>query len=103
MGASAVPAGEIRHIVIIGAGHGGGTAAAMLRQQGFEGDVRIFGPEPTGGGRERAGDPGPASLKRPGCGDIQAHRLPADQTVGPNHPIGVQPSGRPGWSASRDD
>ena len=48
MGASAVPAGEIRHIVIIGAGHGGGTAAAMLRQQGFEGDVSIFGSEPIG-------------------------------------------------------
>jgi 3-phenylpropionate/trans-cinnamate dioxygenase ferredoxin reductase subunit len=48
MGASAVPAGEIRHIVIVGAGHGGGTAAAMLRQQGFEGDVSIFGSEPTG-------------------------------------------------------
>ena len=51
MGASAVPAGEIRHIVIIGAGHGGGSSAAVLRQQGFEGGVSIFGPEPTVSGR----------------------------------------------------
>jgi 3-phenylpropionate/trans-cinnamate dioxygenase ferredoxin reductase subunit len=37
-----------RRIVIVGAGHGGGTAAAILRQQGFAGEVILFGSEPVG-------------------------------------------------------
>jgi glycine/D-amino acid oxidase-like deaminating enzyme len=48
MDASVFPVGEIRRVVIVGAGHGGGTAAAMLRQQGFAGDVILFGSEPVG-------------------------------------------------------
>jgi 3-phenylpropionate/trans-cinnamate dioxygenase ferredoxin reductase subunit len=35
-------------IVVVGAGHGGGTAAATLRQQGFEGEVVVIGAEPVG-------------------------------------------------------
>ncbi len=35
-------------IVVVGAGHGGGTAAATLRQQGFEGEVVMIGAEPVG-------------------------------------------------------
>jgi 3-phenylpropionate/trans-cinnamate dioxygenase ferredoxin reductase subunit len=35
-------------IVIVGAGHGGGTAAALLRQQGFAGEVILIGAEPVG-------------------------------------------------------
>ena len=34
------------HIVIIGAGHAGGTAAALLRQQGHTGPVTLVGEEP---------------------------------------------------------
>ncbi len=34
------------HVVILGAGHAGGTAAAMLRQYGFEGPVTLVGDEP---------------------------------------------------------
>jgi 3-phenylpropionate/trans-cinnamate dioxygenase ferredoxin reductase subunit len=37
-----------RRIVIVGAGHGGGTAAALLRQQGFSGEVILIGAEPVG-------------------------------------------------------
>ena len=33
-------------IVIIGAGHAGGTAAALLRQFGFEGSITLVGDEP---------------------------------------------------------
>jgi len=33
-------------VVIVGAGHAGGTAAAMLRQYGYEGAVTIVGDEP---------------------------------------------------------
>ncbi|WP_421728937.1 NAD(P)/FAD-dependent oxidoreductase [Brevundimonas sp.] len=33
-------------VVIIGAGHGGGTAAAMLRQQGYDGSIVLIGEEP---------------------------------------------------------
>lgn len=34
------------HVVILGAGHAGGTAAAMLRQYGFEGAITLVGEEP---------------------------------------------------------
>jgi 2-polyprenyl-6-methoxyphenol hydroxylase-like FAD-dependent oxidoreductase len=33
-------------VVIVGAGHAGGTAAAMLRQFGYEGSITIVGDEP---------------------------------------------------------
>src|SRR5690348_4379592 len=33
-------------VVIVGAGHAGGTAAAMLRQFGYEGPITIVGDEP---------------------------------------------------------
>jgi 3-phenylpropionate/trans-cinnamate dioxygenase ferredoxin reductase subunit len=33
-------------IVILGAGHGGGTVAALLRQLGFAGDISLIGEEP---------------------------------------------------------
>jgi NADPH-dependent 2,4-dienoyl-CoA reductase/sulfur reductase-like enzyme len=33
-------------IVIVGAGHAGGTAAALLRQYGFEGPITMVGEEP---------------------------------------------------------
>ena len=33
-------------VVIIGAGHAGGTAAALLRQYGFEGPITLIGEEP---------------------------------------------------------
>jgi 3-phenylpropionate/trans-cinnamate dioxygenase ferredoxin reductase subunit len=32
-------------ILILGAGHGGGTIAAMLRQGGFGGDIVMIGEE----------------------------------------------------------
>jgi 3-phenylpropionate/trans-cinnamate dioxygenase ferredoxin reductase subunit len=34
------------HVVILGAGHAGGTAAALLRQYGFEGPMTLVGAEP---------------------------------------------------------
>lgn len=34
------------HVVIVGAGHAGGTAAALLRQYGFEGRITLVGDEP---------------------------------------------------------
>jgi 3-phenylpropionate/trans-cinnamate dioxygenase ferredoxin reductase subunit len=34
------------HVVILGAGHAGGTAAALLRQYGFEGPIALVGEEP---------------------------------------------------------
>src|SRR5947199_10695425 len=40
--------GSSQRIVIVGAGHGGGTVAAMLRQQGFAGEVVLIGAEPVG-------------------------------------------------------
>src|SRR5438132_4822241 len=33
-------------VVIVGAGHAGGTAAALLRQYGFEGPIAMVGEEP---------------------------------------------------------
>jgi 3-phenylpropionate/trans-cinnamate dioxygenase ferredoxin reductase component len=32
-------------VVIVGAGHAGGTAAALLRQYGFEGTITVVGDE----------------------------------------------------------
>ena len=34
------------HVVILGAGHAGGTAAALLRQYGYEGAITLVGDEP---------------------------------------------------------
>jgi len=34
------------HVLILGAGHAGGTAAALLRQYGFEGSITLVGEEP---------------------------------------------------------
>ena len=34
------------HVVIVGAGHAGGTAAALLRQYGFAGPITLVGEEP---------------------------------------------------------
>jgi 3-phenylpropionate/trans-cinnamate dioxygenase ferredoxin reductase subunit len=34
------------HVVILGAGHAGGTAAALLRQYGFDGPITLIGDEP---------------------------------------------------------
>src|ERR1700722_769455 len=33
-------------VIIVGAGHGGGSAAALLRQYGYEGSIRLIGEEP---------------------------------------------------------
>src|SRR6201995_6014391 len=35
-----------QHIVVIGAGHAGGSVAAFLRQYGFEGPITLIGEEP---------------------------------------------------------
>jgi len=37
---------EAGRIVILGAGHGGGTVAALLRQHGFAGEICLIGEEP---------------------------------------------------------
>src|ERR1700761_9397810 len=34
------------HVVILGAGHAGGTCAALLRQYGHEGAITLIGEEP---------------------------------------------------------
>src|SRR5258705_9733658 len=34
------------HVVIVGAGHAGGTLAALLRQYGHEGRITLIGDEP---------------------------------------------------------
>jgi 3-phenylpropionate/trans-cinnamate dioxygenase ferredoxin reductase subunit len=34
------------HVLIVGAGHAGGTAAALLRQYGFDGPITLVGEEP---------------------------------------------------------
>ena len=39
----ASPPGE--RVVVIGAGHAGGTLSALLRQGGFDGDITVFGQE----------------------------------------------------------
>ena len=38
--------GAPEHVVILGAGHAGGTAAALLRQYGFAGAITLVGEEP---------------------------------------------------------
>jgi len=39
--------GSDTRVVILGAGHAGGTAAALLRQYGFEGPITLVGEEPV--------------------------------------------------------
>ncbi|ANP46650.1 NAD(P)/FAD-dependent oxidoreductase [Candidatus Viadribacter manganicus] len=39
--------GEIRRVIIIGAGQAGGEAAQRLRQGGFEGEITLIGEEPV--------------------------------------------------------
>ncbi|MGH7025532.1 MAG: NAD(P)/FAD-dependent oxidoreductase [Caulobacteraceae bacterium] len=34
-------------VIIVGAGHGGGTAAALLRQYGYQAPIRLIGEEPV--------------------------------------------------------
>src|SRR5512141_3471650 len=41
-----IPANLAAHVVILGAGHAGGTAAALLRQYGYEGPITMVGEEP---------------------------------------------------------
>jgi 3-phenylpropionate/trans-cinnamate dioxygenase ferredoxin reductase subunit len=41
-----VTSGEIKRVIIIGAGQGGGETAQRLRQGGFEGDITLIGEEP---------------------------------------------------------
>jgi len=36
-----------RQVVIVGAGHAGGSAAALLRQYGWPGSIVLLGDEPT--------------------------------------------------------
>jgi 3-phenylpropionate/trans-cinnamate dioxygenase ferredoxin reductase subunit len=38
---------EIKRIIIVGAGQGGGEAAQRLRQAGFQGDITLIGEEPV--------------------------------------------------------
>lgn len=40
-------AGEIKRVIIIGAGQAGGETAQRLRQGGFTGDITLIGEEPT--------------------------------------------------------
>ncbi len=40
--------GEIRRVIIIGAGQAGGETAQRLRQGGFTGDITLLGEEPVG-------------------------------------------------------
>jgi 3-phenylpropionate/trans-cinnamate dioxygenase ferredoxin reductase component len=42
-----VSTGEIRRVIIIGAGQAGGETAQRLRQGGFEGDITLIGEEPV--------------------------------------------------------
>jgi 3-phenylpropionate/trans-cinnamate dioxygenase ferredoxin reductase subunit len=39
---------EPARVVVVGAGHGGATVAALLRQHGFAGAVVLIGDEPVG-------------------------------------------------------
>jgi 3-phenylpropionate/trans-cinnamate dioxygenase ferredoxin reductase component len=41
-----VTSGEIKRVIIIGAGQGGGETAQRLRQGGFAGDITLIGEEP---------------------------------------------------------
>jgi 3-phenylpropionate/trans-cinnamate dioxygenase ferredoxin reductase component len=41
-----VTSGEIKRVIIIGAGQGGGETAQRLRQGGFTGDITLIGEEP---------------------------------------------------------
>ena len=43
---AAISTASAAHVVILGAGHAGGTAAALLRQYGFEGAITLIGEEP---------------------------------------------------------
>jgi 3-phenylpropionate/trans-cinnamate dioxygenase ferredoxin reductase subunit len=43
-----VSTGEIRRVIIIGAGQAGGETAQRLRQGGFTGDITLLGEEPVG-------------------------------------------------------
>lgn len=45
-GGSSAPA-DTGRVVIVGAGHGGGTVATALRQQGFRGEIVVIGAEPV--------------------------------------------------------
>src|SRR5205823_3489021 len=40
------PANPAPHVVVIGAGHAGGTIAALLRQYAFAGHITLIGDEP---------------------------------------------------------
>jgi 3-phenylpropionate/trans-cinnamate dioxygenase ferredoxin reductase component len=42
-----VTTGEIRRVIIIGAGQAGGETAQRLRQNGFSGDITLIGEEPA--------------------------------------------------------
>jgi 3-phenylpropionate/trans-cinnamate dioxygenase ferredoxin reductase subunit len=59
------------HVVIVGAGHAGGTLAALLRQYGHTGPVSLIGEEPH------------PSYQRPPLGDQRAAQVrdgpPADR------------------------
>ena len=39
--------GEIKRVIIIGAGQGGGETAQRLRQGGFTGEITLIGEEPV--------------------------------------------------------
>jgi len=41
-----VTSGEIKRVIIVGAGQGGGETAQRLRQGGFKGDITLIGEEP---------------------------------------------------------
>jgi 3-phenylpropionate/trans-cinnamate dioxygenase ferredoxin reductase subunit len=43
---SAAASGSVKHVAIVGSGHGGVELAAALRQRGFAGSVTIVGDEP---------------------------------------------------------
>lgn len=47
MSNEAIEMPEARHVVIVGGGHAGGSAAASLRQNGFAGQITLIGDEPV--------------------------------------------------------